>query len=77
VGHATCSSKPRLQEQQHSRQQGGPAPGPPSVHAAARHTALVLAEARERPLWQRWRLRAVKLWNLALTARKAACRGRL
>ncbi|KAL4854747.1 hypothetical protein ACK3TF_004665 [Chlorella vulgaris] len=31
-------------------------------------TAVVLAEAGERPLWQRWLLRAVKLWNLAVTA---------
>ena len=30
--------------------------------------AVVLAEAGERPLWQRWLLRAVKLWNLAVAA---------
>jgi hypothetical protein len=29
---------------------------------------VVLAEASERPLWQRWLLRAVKLRNLAVTA---------
>ncbi|KAL4858040.1 hypothetical protein ACK3TF_001993 [Chlorella vulgaris] len=31
-------------------------------------TAVVLAEASERPLWQRWLLRAVKLRNLVVTA---------
>jgi hypothetical protein len=31
-------------------------------------TAVVLAETGERTLWQRWLLRAVKLWNLAVKA---------
>jgi hypothetical protein len=31
-------------------------------------TAVVLAEAGERPLRQRWLLCAVKLWNLAVAA---------
>ncbi|KAI3436751.1 hypothetical protein D9Q98_006163 [Chlorella vulgaris] len=35
-------------------------------------TAVVLAEAGERPLWQRWVLRAVKLWNLAVTAEQSS-----
>jgi hypothetical protein len=35
-------------------------------------TAVVLAEAGERPLWQRWLLRAVKLWNLAVTAEQSS-----
>ena len=30
--------------------------------------AVVLAEAGERPLWQRWLLRAVKLWSLGVAA---------
>jgi hypothetical protein len=34
--------------------------------------AVVLAVAGERPLWQRWLLRAVKLWNLALTAEQSS-----
>jgi hypothetical protein len=29
---------------------------------------VVLAEVGERPLWQRWLLRAVKLWNMAVAA---------
>jgi hypothetical protein len=33
---------------------------------------VVLAEAGERPLWQRWVLRAVKLWNLAVTAEQSS-----
>ncbi|KAI3432470.1 hypothetical protein D9Q98_004019 [Chlorella vulgaris] len=35
-------------------------------------TAVVLAKAGERPLRQRWLLRAVKLWNLAVTAEQSS-----
>ncbi|KAL4857864.1 hypothetical protein ACK3TF_001848 [Chlorella vulgaris] len=35
-------------------------------------TVVVLAEAGERPLWQRWLLRAAELWNLAVTAEQSS-----
>jgi hypothetical protein len=35
-------------------------------------TAVVLTETGVRPLWQRWLLRAVKLWKLAVTAEQSS-----
>jgi hypothetical protein len=34
--------------------------------------AVVPAEAGERPLWQRWLLRAVQLWAMAVTAEQSS-----
>jgi hypothetical protein len=34
--------------------------------------AVVLAEAGERPLWQRWLLRSVRLWNTAVAAEQSS-----
>jgi hypothetical protein len=76
VGHAACSSKRKRPEQQ------TPGAKAERLHLAnlrrllrvrqGTPNAVVLAEAGERPLRQRWLVPAVKLWNVAMAAERLA-----